>query len=159
MTIRSSLAALACLGLFFTHAARADTDIAGQKHERCEDAGLMIEISACMHLELAESDARLDLVYTLLRNALARPDGLARAQRAWHAYRDAQCTFENEGLEGGSAQPFSTDLCRTRLAERRIAELEEVMPCNGCVEFKSEYYGIGKGFVLPRRSPGKPARR
>lgn len=159
MHIRSSLAALACLGLLCTHVARADTDIAEQKHERCEEGRSMIEISACMHRELAESDARVDLVYTLLRNALARPGGLISAQRAWHAYRDAQCTFENEGLEGGSAQPFSTDLCRTRLAERRIAELEQVVPCNGCVEFKREFYGVDKGFVLPPRSLSVPLRR
>jgi uncharacterized protein YecT (DUF1311 family) len=161
MHIRSLLAALACLGLLVTHVARAaaDTDIAEQKHERCEEAGPMIAISACMHRELAESDARVDLVYTLLRNALARPGGLVSAQRAWHAYRDAQCTFENEGLEGGSAQPFSTDLCRTRLAERRIAELEQIMPCNGCIEFKPEYDGIDKRFVLPPRSQGRPGGR
>jgi hypothetical protein len=85
----------------------------------------------------------------------------ARAQRAWQGYRDAQCTFENEGLEGGSAQPFSADLCRTRLAERRIVELEQVIPCNGCVEFKPEYdkAKAGKAFTLPPRAPGRPARR
>lgn len=163
MQIRSSLAVLACLGLLVTHVARAaaDPDIAEQKHARCEDAGPMIEITACMHRELEESDARVDLVYTLLRNALARPDGLVSAQRAWQAYRDAQCTFENEGLEGGSAQPFSADLCRTRLAERRIVELEQVIPCNGCVEFKPEYYKAkaGKAFTLPPRAPDRPARR
>jgi uncharacterized protein YecT (DUF1311 family) len=161
MQIRSSLAVLACLRLLFSHAARAatDPDIAGQKHARCEDAGPMIEISACMHRELAESDARVGLVYTLLRNALARPGGLESAQRAWQAYRDAQCAFESEGLAGGSAQPFSTDLCRMRLAERRIVELEQVMPCNGCVEFRPEYDNAGKAFTLPPRAPGRPARR
>ena len=159
MDSRSLLAALACAGLVFTHAARADADIAEQKSERCEEAGPMIAITACMHRELEESDARVDLVVALLRNALAKPGGFVSAQRAWQAYRDAQCTFENEGLEGGSAQPFSTDLCRTRLAERRIVELEQVMPCNGCVEFKPDYYGIDKHFTLPPRSPGRPARR
>lgn len=161
MHIRSSLAVLACLGLLVTHAVQAaeDPDIAEQKHARCEDAGPMTEITACMHREPEESDARVHLVYTLLRNAPARPAGLARAQRAWQVYRDAQCTFENEGLEGGSAQPFSMDLCRTRFAERCIVELEQIMPCNGCVEFRPEYDNAVKMFTLPTRLPGRHARR
>lgn len=154
MHLRLTFAGLAVLVVLHSNAAPASAgaDIAESKHERCEAAGSMMDMTVCMHRELEESDARLDIVYGTLITALAKPDGLVRAQRAWHAYRDAQCTFENEGLAGGTARPFSTDLCRTRLAEQRIAELEQIGPCNGCVEFKPQYHEPGKGFSLPLRA-------
>jgi uncharacterized protein YecT (DUF1311 family) len=126
-------------------------DIAAVKHERCEMAGRNMEMTMCMGRELKESDARLNLVYGTLVKALARPQSLQQVQRTWIAFRDAECKFQNEAMEGGSGYRFAMDLCLTNITEQRIAELERVQPCNGCVEFKPAFYG-SKGYQLPPRA-------
>jgi hypothetical protein len=61
-------------------------------------------------------------------------------------------------MQGGSAYRFSNDLCLMQLTEQRIEVLERVQPCNGCVEFRSEFYG-SKGYRLPPRAGlAKPRR-
>jgi len=155
MRLLMLLACAAGFGLalpaFADDAAGPQADIATVKHERCEMAGGNATMSLCMHRELEESDARLNLVYAGLFKALAQPQGLQQAQRAWIAFRDAECKFQNEAMQGGSAYRFSTDLCLVQITEQRIAELERVQPCNGCVEFKPAFYG-SKGYRLPPRA-------
>ena len=49
---------------------------------------------------------------------------LRAAQRAWVAFRDAQCAFEANGeARGGSMEPMLYDGCRTQLTRARIAQL------------------------------------
>ena len=134
----------------FGKTGEAPGDIASEKRSLC-DHGTMLDMSQCIHRELRESDARLNLVYQALMKALAEPRPLQKAQRAWLAFRDAQCAFDSEALKGGSARPYSLKLCLIVLAEQRIAALEQVQPCNGCVLFKDEFYGRD-GFRLPKRA-------
>jgi len=152
----ASLIGIGATGFAFAGEA---ADIAAIKHERCEMAGRNMEMTMCMGRELEESDARLNLVYSTLVRALARPQSLQQVQRTWIAFRDAECRFQNEAMEGGSGYRFAVDLCLTKITEQRIAELERVQPCNGCVEFKPAFYG-SKGYQLPPRpkfgkSPGE----
>lgn len=150
---RLSMLGVVFLGLSLpslTYASEQQSDMASIKQEHCEE-GNNIENTFCMSRELTDSDARLHVVYKTLVSALAKPRGLQRAQRAWIVFRDAECKFQNAAMHGGSAYTFSMDLCLMQLTEQRISALETVRPCNGCVEFKSEFYGTRKGFSLPER--------
>jgi uncharacterized protein YecT (DUF1311 family) len=150
--------AASCLPAFADDRPVAPRDIAAIKQERCEMAGTNLEMTRCMHRELEDSDARLNLVYGTLIKALAKPQALQQAQRTWIAFRDAECRFQNEAMQGGSVYRFSNDLCLMQLTEQRIEVLERVQPCNGCVEFRSEFYG-SKGYRLPPRAGlAKPRR-
>ena len=48
---------------------------------------------------------------------------LVGAQKAWLAFRDAECDFEAAGARGGSIQPMIVAQCRTRLTEARSGAL------------------------------------
>ncbi|QBE66882.1 lysozyme inhibitor LprI family protein [Pseudoduganella lutea] len=133
-----------------TKASEQESDLARRKQEHCEQ-GNMRETTFCMNRELKESDTRLNVVYKTLVHALVKPQGLQSVQRAWIVFRDAECKFQNEAEHGGSSYNYSMDLCLMRLTEQRISALEAVMPCNGCVEFKDEFYRMEKGFRFPER--------
>lgn len=145
--------ALLCACFFQVNAAEAPAspeDIAQQKQEHCGD-GNMLQMSLCMSREARESDDRLNLVYAGLMKALAKPHSLQAAQRRWIAFRDAECKLRTEATQGGSIHNFSVNLCRMQLTEQRIATLEDIRPCNGCIEFKARYNGAEE-FSLPKRN-------
>lgn len=139
------------------NASARQTDMASIKQKHCEKSN-NLGGTFCMSRELEESDKRLNVVYKILVNALAKPQGLQSAQRAWIAFRDAQCRFRNEAQQGRSGYGFSMDLCLMQMTEQRISALEDVSPCNGCVEFKDEFYRTAFSFPERRRIPasGKP---
>lgn len=145
--------AMLCACFLQANAAEASAtpeDIALQKQEHCGD-GNMLQMSLCMSREAKESDERLNLVYARLMEVLAKPRSLQRVQRRWIAFRDAECAFRTEASTGGSVHNFSLDLCRMQLTEQRIATLEHVRPCAGCIEFKTRYAGQEE-FSLPPRN-------
>lgn len=125
-------------------------DFAQDKKRKCSE-GTMVEMNACLATEYAESDARLNLVYKHLIGALANPDSLKRAQTAWVRFRDLECAFEVPPAWTGSAVPYTRNACLIDHTERRIRDLERVGPCNGCVEFKDQYYGADQTYELPPR--------
>lgn len=141
------------------NASEQESDMASIKHDHCEESN-NLENTFCMSRELEESDRRLNVVYKTLMAALVKPQSLQSVQRAWIAFRDAECKFQNEAMQGGSGYNFSMYLCLMQITEKRITALEEVRPCNGCVQFKDEFYRTQKGFSFPerKRSPasGKP---
>lgn len=140
-----------CLSLSsLTNASEQQSDMASIKQEHCEESN-NLENTFCMSRELEESDARLNVVYKTLMYALTKPRGLQSAQRAWTVFRDEECKFQNEAMQGGSGYNFSMDLCLMRLTEQRISALEAIRPCNGCIEFKDEFYATRKEFTLPER--------
>ena len=140
-----------CLSLSsLTNASEQQSDMASIKQEHCEENN-NLESTFCMSRELKESGTRLNVVYKTLMSALSKPQGLQRAQRAWIVFSDAECKFQNAAMHGGSGYNFSMDLCLMQLTEQRISVLETVRPCNGCVEFKDEFYRTGKGYSVPER--------
>jgi uncharacterized protein YecT (DUF1311 family) len=84
-------------------------------------------MNRCAREELRRADARLNVAYGRL---LARLDAnrrtkLQKAERAWVAFRDAQCDYEGSESEGGSIQPLEIAACKTELTNARIAQLKE----------------------------------
>ena len=49
------------------------------------------------------------------------------SQRAWLAYRDAECTIEGGEFAGGSLQGMAIAQCRTRLTEQRTQQLRKLL--------------------------------
>ncbi|MBV8393807.1 MAG: DUF1311 domain-containing protein [Alphaproteobacteria bacterium] len=51
------------------------------------------------------------------------------AERAWASWREAECAFEGMGSAGGSIHGMVVADCKTRLALRRVKELEARLAC------------------------------
>lgn len=61
----------------------------------------------------------------LRRTGPSHANMVLQAQRAWLAYRDAECAAEGYNFRGGSAEGMSVDGCKTRLTIARTAELKD----------------------------------
>lgn len=91
---------------------------------------------------LAQSDPAADLqkagkalneTFRQIEHRLAQdPAGkerLIKAQRAWIEFRDAECTFQSSGEDGGSAAPMVAAACKANLTEDRTRQLENYLNC------------------------------
>lgn len=78
-----------------------------------------VEMSACAAAAAKAADTRLNAAYARLQ---LTPE-LKSAERAWIAFRDAQCAYEASVYEGGSIQPMTYSLCLERVTKARTAEL------------------------------------
>jgi len=54
---------------------------------------------------------------------------LRRSQRAWEAYRDADCAFQASGVAGGSVQPLVLAECRADRTDVRVKDLKAQVDC------------------------------
>jgi uncharacterized protein YecT (DUF1311 family) len=86
---------------------------------------------ACSGQRLHTADAKLNQTYSALmtRFTPASQALLRGSERAWVAYRDAQCRMVSSGVEGGSAQPMVAANCLADLTEGRLKELGYQMTC------------------------------
>lgn len=84
-----------------------------------------MDMNACADQDFQKADALLNKAYKDATKDMDAPalDLLRKAQRAWLAFRDAECTYETVGDEGGSIQPMDYSLCLTRLTKLRTHEL------------------------------------
>lgn len=106
----------------------------------CAGATAQMEMTACAEQEFERADAELNRVWRPLVSSAARndrsPDSgrtprdqrseeviLRTAQRAWIAYRDAECEYEGLGERGGSMEPMIVAQCLARLTRARTTEL------------------------------------
>jgi uncharacterized protein YecT (DUF1311 family) len=66
----------------------------------------------------------------VLRTTLASDSGRAAvldsAQRAWIAFRDAQCSYVAKSYEGGSMQPMQQGACLEALTRARTKQLRDM---------------------------------
>ncbi len=54
---------------------------------------------------------------------------LVKAQRAWIAFRDAECMFQSSGEDGGSAAPMVIAVCKEKLTAARTGQLKAYLAC------------------------------
>ena len=98
------------------------------------DAGLPQQgLNECAFREFEAADAALNAAY---RRIVARLAGqtdarqlLTKAQRAWVAFRDAECAFSASGTQGGSIQPMIVSMCQTDLTKARAEALHHYLDC------------------------------
>ncbi|MGL4320663.1 MAG: lysozyme inhibitor LprI family protein [Paracoccaceae bacterium] len=105
--------------------------------QSCFD-GTQQEMNACTYAAWQAADAELNAVYAdiiaglMASDAAYPPEGkseeerLRIAQRAWVAYRDANCDVAGYPMRGGSAEPLLINECYRTMTEDRIIALISV---------------------------------
>jgi uncharacterized protein YecT (DUF1311 family) len=108
---------------------------ASAQEVNCANAVTQQEMNICQHDVWAESDERLNGVYAetiaILRQSdvdypidgPSEEERLRNAQRAWVAFRDANCDSAGYSMRGGSAEPLLVFGCMHQMTEARIEEL------------------------------------
>jgi uncharacterized protein YecT (DUF1311 family) len=90
-------------------------------------------MNICAAQDYAASDAKLNVAYGDIMKRLSDNAGarklLQDSQRAWIAFRDAECKFASSGVEGGSVQPMIHSGCLQGLADARVKQLDSYLKC------------------------------
>ena len=104
----------------------------------CATAMAQQELNACAYQAWEAADVELNRAYKLAiaemkdmdanmpEDLQGAEDALRAAQRAWVAYRDANCVAAGFPMRGGSAEPLLVNGCLARMTEARTAELLEL---------------------------------
>jgi len=105
----------------------------------CATAMAQQEMNICAEMDWQEADKELNAAYKRAIAAMKEIDAyltpdlqgaetaLRTAQRAWIAYRDAQCETAGFPMRGGSAEPLLVYGCLRQVTENRTAELLELL--------------------------------
>ena len=114
----------ACLAVLATASAAQ-----AQECDRNDDSQQMMNI--CAGEDYQAADAKLNQAYKDLvgRNDDNRRKLLQVAQRAWIAFRDAECAYTTAGSEGGSIHPMEVSQCLTELTQQRTKQLTSSANC------------------------------
>jgi uncharacterized protein YecT (DUF1311 family) len=115
---------LALMPLLFTSVASAVD---------CDNASNQATMNQCAAQHNAAADKELNTLYQQITSRLkSNPDGkkqLVGAQRAWVAFRDAECRFSASGVEGGSVYPLIYSNCTTELTKARVQTFKQYLKC------------------------------
>ncbi|OBA00392.1 hypothetical protein ADS46_11330 [Halomonas sp. G11] len=99
----------------------------------CANPTTQLALTECSAQAYQSADDELNEAYQSLVSKLeASPATLEKlrvAQRAWISFRDAECTLESSGVEGGSAQPMVRNGCLATLTKQRTERLREHAQC------------------------------
>ncbi|MGS0891167.1 lysozyme inhibitor LprI family protein [Burkholderia stagnalis] len=99
----------------------------------CANAPDQAAMTACADRAYKQSDAELNRTYQAVTARLhdARPlaEKLVNVQRAWLAYRDAECNFSSTNAEGGSVYPMVVSMCLDDLTKERTEALKAYLSC------------------------------
>jgi uncharacterized protein YecT (DUF1311 family) len=91
-------------------------------------------VNICAHEDYKTADAKLNETYGEIMKRLSDdPDGrklLQAAQRAWIAFRDAECDFSTAGSQSGSIYPTLISGCLQSLTEARTEQLGGYLECD-----------------------------
>jgi uncharacterized protein YecT (DUF1311 family) len=102
--------------------------------EECGASGVQSVLNACATEAYRKADAQLNAHYKKLLEEYrevgeATKQSFVKSQRAWLAFRDAECELESSAVAGGSAQPMIIDSCLERLTLIRVKDFERRMTC------------------------------
>lgn len=89
-------------------------------------------INICADKALKASEKQLNDKYQALYEASSAEGQLKlkTAQRAWLAYRDAQCTFNTTGSVGGSMHALTYSTCVDMLTQAQSKILDQQLNCD-----------------------------
>lgn len=91
-------------------------------HAACDEAvQTQSEMNICAGRDFERADQELNAVYKKLK----RTEKLVAAQKAWLAYRDADCAFAHRASPEGTMYGMETMLCKTARTKERISVLSE----------------------------------
>jgi uncharacterized protein YecT (DUF1311 family) len=100
----------------------------------CDAPGLsQAELNECYGNAYKKADAELNVLYrqitARLKDDKATTKLLVAAQRAWVAFRDAECDFSASGVSGGGALGMILAICLDRLTSKRIDDFKNYLKC------------------------------
>ena len=91
-------------------------------------------MTACARIDFEKADAELNAIWPKLKTDAEDSDkatdkhdyadALLASQRAWIAFRDAECTWQGFEAHGGSLEPMLVAGCGARLTRDRIKQLQ-----------------------------------
>jgi uncharacterized protein YecT (DUF1311 family) len=105
----------------------------------CKDPVTDAEISECAAQDWQKADDTLNAVYSKALAKAAKDDAdlaetsaelvgevkaLKHAQRAWIAYRDAECDLQGFGARGGTLEPVMVTNCWASMSRARTEDLK-----------------------------------
>lgn len=101
--------------------------------EDCTTLATQLEMNDCAARAFDAADADLNRTYgDVVAQLTDDPAGLGKlraAERAWVAFRDAECGFAAKGVETGSIYPMILFACRQAMTEDRLATLKGYLVC------------------------------
>jgi uncharacterized protein YecT (DUF1311 family) len=103
--------------------------VRAQECDRSDDSQQMMNI--CAGEDYHAADARLNAAYQDLISS-DDADGkrlLQAAQRAWIAFRDAECAHSTAASAGGSIHAMAVSQCLTKLTDDRTRQLAAAANC------------------------------
>ncbi|TPK77207.1 lysozyme inhibitor LprI family protein [Mesorhizobium sp. B2-4-15] len=109
----------------------ATATVRAQECDRSDDSQQMMNI--CAGEDYQAADGRLNKAYQDLIGSDDADDKrlLQTAQRAWIAFRDAECAHTTAASQGGSIHAMEVSQCLTRLTNERIKQLAASANCQG----------------------------
>lgn len=126
-----------CVSLFLLVGSVAATAAFAQdKKVNCADPQTQMEMTQCAGEDYDKADKDLNVEYQKLRKLLGERDkaadengkgsvdALVAAQRAWVAYRDANCNLAGFQARGGSMEPQLVASCLAQMSRDRTQELK-----------------------------------
>lgn len=127
-----TLAILSCLILATSspgsHAQDAEPDCSDQKDQST--------MTRCAGLDYEKADADLNRIWPSIKAEAVESDAaegngktdfldaLMSSQRAWIAYRDAECTRQGFEAHNGSMEPMLVNACLAEMTAKRIKDLQ-----------------------------------
>ncbi len=97
----------------------------------CKNPADQASLNACIGQEYQAADKQLNATYHALAAKLSKGGQaqLQKAQRAWIAYRDAQCDFDTAASVGGTIHPTAEAECLTTLTKLQTQHLDQQLHC------------------------------
>ncbi|CAN7390858.1 MULTISPECIES: lysozyme inhibitor LprI family protein [Ensifer] len=99
----------------------------------CANASDQATMNECADKSLKASDTELNTLYKQIEARLKDDQDttklLIAAQKAWIAFRDAECDFSAAGVTGGTAYPMIVLLCRDNLTQNRVKDFKGYLSC------------------------------
>lgn len=126
------MAALVCVtaGISGSAAAQGEPD--------CKAPQTQADMTICAGKDYDKADKQLNVEYQKLRKLLSErdkaadadgkgaTDALVTAQRAWVAFRDANCALAGFQARGGSMEPMLISACLADMSGKRAEELKSL---------------------------------
>lgn len=124
--------------ILFSVTAGISMPVAAQTEPDCKSPQTQADMTICAGKDHEKADKDLNAAYQKLRKQLAErdktadasskgaTDALVTAQRAWVAFRDANCALSGFQARGGTMEPMLIASCLADMSSKRADELRQL---------------------------------
>lgn len=111
---------------------------AAAQEPNCKEPQTQADMTICAGKDYEKADKQLNVEYQKLRKLLTErdkaadadgkgaADALVTAQRAWVAFRDANCALSGFQARGGSMEPMLISSCLAEMSTKRADDLRQL---------------------------------